>query len=164
VIKRALIVLSVALFVTPAGFTKPTSPVQKTDNDATLSSDEMELINQGSKAVFTGHVILEKPGYELRANRMTRTEKTGLVEAEGKIHGIWNNPDGGKLEAFGDHGRYDPQTDIAELWTNPSKQVAVNWKDAKGSAHFLSDRAILYVSSRSVRLADRVTGHVVPAP
>ena len=95
-VKRRL--LAVALLVTSIQMldAKPTSPSQpKAQDDATLSSDEMELINQGSKAVFTGHVLLEKPGYRLRANRMTRTEKTGLVEAEGKIHGSWDNPQGG---------------------------------------------------------------------
>ena len=131
--------------------------------DATLSSDEMELINQGDKAVFKGHVLLEKTEYQLKANQMTRTEKTGLVEAEGNIIGMWKNPAGGNLKAYGDHGRYDPVAQRAELWTNLPKQVAVNWKDAKGSGNFLSDRAVIFVSSKSVRLQDHVTGHIVPA-
>jgi hypothetical protein len=139
-------------------------PVPVSKDQATLSSDEMEIIHNGSKTIFTGHVLLEKPPYVLKAHRMTRTQDVGLVEAEGRVVGTWRDPAGGRLEALGDRARYDPQSDTAELWTDLPHRVVMNWKDAKGSGHFLSDRAFLFVTPKRVRLIDHVTGHIVPTP
>src|SRR5262249_23343769 len=151
--RESIFLISVIVIATSAGWAALPS---KTSSDATLSSDEMELINNGGKAVFTGHVVLDRPPYQLKAKKMTRTENNGLVEAEGRIIGTWKGEAGAQLQAQGDHGRYDPATQIAELWTDPNKQVAVNWKDERGRGDFLSDRAVMFVSSRTVRLVDHV--------
>src|SRR5436190_24189136 len=71
--------------------------------EATISSDQLELIDNGSKTVFTGHVLLEQAPYVLKADRMTRYQSNGLVEGEGHVHGTWINPAGGKTEARGEH-------------------------------------------------------------
>src|SRR3982750_4634162 len=41
-------------------------------HEATISSDEMELLNNGAKTIFTGHVILEQKPYVLKADRMAQ--------------------------------------------------------------------------------------------
>src|SRR4051812_11012292 len=67
-------------------------------DDATISSDAMEILNNGARTVFSGHVILEKQSYRLTANRMTREQSTGLVQAEGNVIGTWVNLSGEKTE------------------------------------------------------------------
>ena len=138
-----------------------TAPLSK--DDATLTSDEMDLIDNGHQSVFIGHVLLQKTAYELKADRMTRAQATGLVEASGHIKGTWHNPAGGTLIAEGDKAKYDPATQTAQLWTNPGKQVSMTWTDNHGSGHFLSDRALLYMDPKHVQLVDHVTGHIIPA-
>jgi len=152
------------VWLTAAPAAAEKSALKSADNQATLTSDEMELITKGNKAIFTGHVVLDRPPYKLRAKRMTRTEETGLVEAEGRVTGTWKGDNGAKLETNGDFAQYNPGTQIAELWTKPGKQVTVKWNDERGSGNFFGDKAQLFVESKTVRLVDHVTGHIVPAP
>ncbi|OGR89283.1 MAG: hypothetical protein A2992_02625 [Elusimicrobia bacterium RIFCSPLOWO2_01_FULL_59_12] len=133
-------------------------------DEATITSDHMELINHGEKTIFDGHVVLQRPPYELKAKRMTRAQGTGHVDVEGQIVATWVSPEGGQVRVQGDRGRYDPNTEKAELWTNPSRKVKVDWKDEQGSARFYSARAEFEGATRKVRLVNHVTGHVVPAP
>lgn len=133
-------------------------------NEATISSDQMELIHNGEQTIFTGHVILERTPYTLKADRMTRYQSTGLADAEGKVVGTWVKPKGEAATTQGDYARYNPQTEMAELWAKPGRQITVDWKDAQGTAHFQGDRGVLFLASKRVRLIDRVTGHVIPTP
>ena len=194
--------------------------------EATITSDQLELVDNGSKSVFTGHVTLTRSPYVLTADRMVRTKATGIVEAEGHIVGTWLKTSGEKTTAIGERGRYNPQADTTELWkharlthwetvkdTAPltvtadkfvahhdqqvllaehhviirhgttfeshsdeakydqqqqvihlwgEHRTSLQWVDAQGSGHFLSDRALLYVSPKRARLIDNVTGHVIP--
>src|SRR5262245_21620291 len=70
--------------------------------DVTISSDEMELQDHGNKTIFQGHVALRGDSYVLKANRMTRTQKTDVVEAQGRVQGTWNQPGGGTARAAGE--------------------------------------------------------------
>src|SRR5438552_619671 len=84
--------------------------------EATITSDELEILNNGAKTVFTGHVILKQVPYVLLADRMVQTKATGIVEAAGHIHGTWTGPSGEKIVATGTHARYTPAAKSIELW------------------------------------------------
>ncbi len=194
---------------------------------ATITSDEMELINNGERTVFTGHVVLTRTPYVLTAEKMIRY-KDGIVDVEGKVVGTYTGEKGEKTQAAGQKARYNPQAETTELWGKPKlthwqsstdpaplvvtarrfidyhdkrqlhamdnveirqadtflaqsdraqfdettkilslwgdRQTVIDFKDPKGSGHFLSDRARLYVSPKRAQLLDRVTGHIIPAP
>jgi lipopolysaccharide export system protein LptA len=196
--------------------------------DATITSDQMELFDNGTKTVFTGHVVLERSPYVMTADRMTRYQATGIVEAENHVVGTWIKPTGEMTKAVGGRARYDPQAQTTDLWETPSlthwdtakdptplvvtaerfiahhdtqmlfakedvtirrgtvfqthsdqaqfdqkmqvihlwgsHKTAIQWEDAQGSGHFLSERALLYLSPKRARLMDNVTGHVIPSP
>jgi lipopolysaccharide transport protein LptA len=208
---------------------KGTLPAAPAQSDATISSDEMELINNGERTVFSGHVVLTRTPYVLTADKMTRY-KDGIVEGEGHIVGSWSQDKGEKTQATGQQARYNPQAQTTELWGHPKlshwesasdtaplevttqrfivyhdkrqlhavddvkirradtflaqsdraqfdettkilslwcqgqNQTVIDFKDPKGSGHFLSDRARLYVSPKRAQLLDRVTGHIIPVP
>jgi lipopolysaccharide assembly outer membrane protein LptD (OstA) len=133
-------------------------------DETTITSDQMELIDNASRTVFTGNVVLKSESYVLNADKMTRYRTTGIVEAEGHVVGTWTKPTGEKTKATGDYARYNPQTEIAELWGDPGRQITLDWQDRRGSGRFVSDRALVNVSPRRARLIDRVRGHVIPAP
>jgi lipopolysaccharide export system protein LptA len=134
------------------------------EDETTITSDHMELIDHGKKTVFEGNVTIQKKTYELKANRMSRLREDGMIEAEGRIRATWNSEEGQQVIVRGDRGRYDPNTEVAELWTKPSGKVTVDWKDTKGSARFFSERAEFRAAERKVRLVNRVTGHIIPTP
>src|SRR5271170_6278921 len=62
-------------------------PATSTEEQATITSDQMELVDNGAQSVFTGHVVLTRAPYVLTAQRMTRVQATGIVEAHGHIVG-----------------------------------------------------------------------------
>jgi lipopolysaccharide export system protein LptA len=158
-INRLLIAL---LLASGPGFAAPLSKAPAA-SEATIASDQLELLENGGKTVFTGHVLLERPPYVLKANQMTRYQNTGLVEAQGRIVGTWINEAGEKTEAQGEFGRYDPAAQTAELWTKPNAQILVTSQNAKGTSRFTSDRAKLDLAQKRVRMIDNVQGHIVPA-
>src|SRR4051812_17674586 len=85
-------------------------------SEATISSDELELRNNGALSIFTGHVKLKQEPYLLQADRMERTKSTGLVTAKGHIHGTWNGEKGEKGQVYADQGFYKPAEKTVELW------------------------------------------------
>ncbi len=138
----------------------PPAPIS---SEATITSDQMELVDHGAKTIFDGNVLLQKELYELKADRMTRERESGLIHVKGRIVGTWKSPDRGNVQIRGDQGVYNPTTEKAELWTGPSKKVMVDWNDKQGKARFYSERAEFDATARKVRLINRVTGHIVPA-
>src|SRR5271165_6886750 len=70
--------------------------------ETTITSDQLELVDNGAKSVFTGHVTLTRAPYVLTADRMVRTKTTGLVVADGHILGTWLKESGEKTTAVGE--------------------------------------------------------------
>lgn len=99
--------------------------------DATISSDEVEVVNNGVQTIFTGHVVLTRKPYMLLADRMTRLKETGVVDAEGHVTGTWLQPSGEKLEASGSKAKYDPVAQTTELWEDAK---LTRWETAKDTA------------------------------
>jgi lipopolysaccharide export system protein LptA len=124
-------------------------------SEATISSDEMELIDNGSKTVFNGHVLLSRPPYEMKADKMTRVQADGVVEAEGNIIGLWKNPAGDKVKAVGHHARYSPQVQTLELWGDPR---LTRWESPKDQTPLIvtADRFIAHNDTHMIQAETRV--------
>ena len=88
----------------------------KPKGEATITSDELEMQDNGARTVFTGHVVLRDPPYVLRADRMVQTKKTGIVDTYGHVEGTWISETGEKLVAIGRDGEYRPAEKTTELW------------------------------------------------
>jgi lipopolysaccharide transport protein LptA len=196
--------------------------------EATITSDELELQNNGAVTIFRGHVVLESEAYTLKARRMTQVKKTTVVKADGKVDAVWRGDNGEKYHGVGDHATYDPRTKVSDLWghaqvtrwetavdTAPvvataerfraddtakfvaahqnvhvtrgpemdvrsdearyvdaekalyfwgDHRVFVHYEDAKGKSDFQSDRGLVTMTPKEVKLIDRVQGHIIPAP
>jgi lipopolysaccharide transport protein LptA len=159
-LKNAEIVI---LMIALGSFASAAMPPAPEDQEATISSDQMEILQNGQRTVFIGHVVLEKTTSKLTANRMTRFSD-GHVEADGRIVTTWVNPDqSGSVEARGAYARYDPASESAQLWNKPNKKISVKWQDKQGSGFFEGDRGVLEFSPKRARLVGQVTGHIIPA-
>lgn len=145
--------------VSTGSFALPPAPIA---HEATITSDQMELVDHGAKTIFEGNVHLQKELYELKADQMTREREGGMIYVKGRITGIWRSPEKGHVQVKGDQGSYNPTTEIAELWTETSKKVVVDWQDKQGKARFYSERAEFNGVTGKVRLLNRVTGRVSP--
>ena len=99
--------------------------------ETTITSDEFETVQNGEKNIFTGHVVLTRPPYVLRADRMTRSKATGIVNAEGHVRGQWIRLTGERLVAEGQTGRYDPAAQTTDLW---QKARLTRWETAVDTA------------------------------
>src|ERR1035438_9078044 len=74
--------------------------------EATITSDEFEAVDNGAQSIFTGHVVLTRSPYVLHADRMVRAKATEVVEANGHIQAVWIRPTGEKIIAVGGRARY----------------------------------------------------------
>jgi lipopolysaccharide transport protein LptA len=131
------------------------------DPQATLTSDELELKNNGTLTIFRGNVVLTQAPYEVRAERMTRTQSTGHVQATGRVVGTWVSPKKERVRLESDEALYDPAKQIVEFWGK--KQVSVFLKSEKDQALFHGDRG--WMSTRTpgkARLVGHVRGHITP--
>jgi lipopolysaccharide export system protein LptA len=111
---RFVMALTACLLSSRAGFADVPA-----GSEATISSDEMELLNNGAMTIFSGHVVLERPPYVLKADRMTREKTSGVVQSQGHIVGTWTQENGQKTVAEGSRASYVPGTETTELWGNP---------------------------------------------
>ena len=125
-------------------------------NEATITSDQLELINNGALSVFTGHVQLTQVPYVLTADRMTRLEASGLVEAEGHIIGTWLKSTGEKTTAIGEQARFDPRTQTTELWQNAK---LTHWESATDAIPMVvtAERFIAHHDEQSLEAQKNVT-------
>jgi len=87
-----------------------------TASETTITSDELEILDNGAQTVFTGHVVLTQDPYQLFADRMTQIKATGIVEAKGHIRGTWKGDKGERSVATGANARYTPAEKVTELW------------------------------------------------
>lgn len=117
----------VSLFVAQGIASDPPKP----SSEATITSDELELHDNGAKTVFRGHVVLTQEPYILTANRMERVRDTEVVNAFGNIKGTWISEKGEKMVATGERGRYNPKEETIELWDRPK---LTRWETAKDTA------------------------------
>jgi lipopolysaccharide transport protein LptA len=99
--------------------------------EATITSDQLELLDNGARSVFTGHVVLKQDPYLLLADRMIQTKATGIVDAYGHIHGTWITDKGEKVLAEGAQARYIPSEQTTELWGRPR---LTRWETALDTA------------------------------
>ena len=67
---------------------------------------------------------------------------------------------GNDFKSQSDEAQFDQKLRVIHLWGK--RQTVIDWKDRQGSGHFLSDRALLFMSPKRARLIDHVTGHVIP--
>ncbi len=131
------------------------------DEPATITSDELELQNNGELTTFRGHVVLTQPPYEVRSDKMTRTKSDGLVKASGHVVGTWLSPKKEKVRVESEEALYAPNLETVELWGK--KPVAVFLKGLKDEAHFIGDRGWMYTKTPGkARLIGNVRGHVIP--
>ena len=129
---------------------------------ATITSDELEIQNNGEVTTFSGHVILKEKPYEIRADRMVRMKSDAHVDAKGHVVGTWLSAKGEKVHIEGDQARYEPESHTVEVWGD--HQVSVSVAGEQGSALFHGDRGWVYtLTPGKAKLAGRVNGHVIPA-
>src|ERR1700687_31688 len=76
--------------------------------EATITSDELELQNNGEITIFSGHVVIKQDPYEVRSDRMVRTKVTGVVNAVGHVIGTWISPKKERVRVEGEQARYFP--------------------------------------------------------
>lgn len=95
------------------------APPPPSDSEATLTSDELEIVENGAKTVFRGHVRLTHQAYRMESDVMTRSGADGPVLARGRVKGTWTSPSGERMEATGGQARYDPAQETVELWDSP---------------------------------------------
>lgn len=124
---------------------------------ATISSDELELRDNGAISVFSGNVVLKQSPYTLHADRMVRTKATGIVTAKGRIRAVRTSPTGEKILAQGDFGRYTPAPEgsTIELWGHAK---VTRWETAVDTAPMvvIADR----LTAREVENSVWAQGHV----
>ncbi len=148
---RALVVLGTA------GLTFAKGP----ETPATITSDELELQNNGALTIFRGHVVLTQGPYEVRSDRMVRVKADGRVEAQGHVVGSWVSPKKEKVRIESEEAVYYPSKDTVELWGKT--QVAVYLHSVSGQAQFRADRGWIDTKTPGkARLTGQVRGHVVP--
>ena len=129
--------------------------------EATITSDELEIQNNGELTIFRGHVDLKQSPYEIRADRMVRKKADASVDAAGHVIGKWQSAKGEKLRVDGEMARYEPSRNIVEIWGHD--QVMVQVDGEKGTATFHGDRgAVDTRTPGKARLTGHVTGHVIP--
>jgi lipopolysaccharide transport protein LptA len=130
--------------------------------EATISSDELEMQNNGERTIFSGHVVLTQVPYQVRADQMIRTKATGIVDAAGRVVGTWVSPKGENVRVEGEKARYNPSTETVEVWGD--HQVGVRLDGEKGNALFHGDRGWVYTHLPGrAKLSGQVTGHVIPS-
>jgi lipopolysaccharide transport protein LptA len=130
-------------------------------SEATITSDELELQNNGEVTIFRGHVVLKQDPYEVRADRMVRTKATEVVDANGHAVGTWISAKGEKVRVEGEQARYQPSAHTVEVWG--AQQVTVFVEGEKGKSTFHGDRGWMYtLAPGKAKLSGHVTGHVIP--
>jgi lipopolysaccharide export system protein LptA len=129
--------------------------------EATISSDQLEIQDGGRKSVFTGHVVLRQEPHVLFADRMVRTQPSGLVTAQGHLEARWLPPSGEKAKVLSELGRYDPLSQVIEVWGPPHVEVRLADKQ-RGTATFYGDRGWVFLDKKKARLEGHVRGHVIP--
>lgn len=131
--------------------------------EATITSDELELQNNGEVTIFRGHVVLKQDPYEIRADHMVRTKATGLVNADGHVMGTWVSAKGEKVQVQGDEALYKPAVETVEIWGKGRVHVQLDGEKGKGTFH--GDRGRVFTQQPGkARLTGQVTGHLIPAP
>lgn len=100
--------------------------------DSTITSDELEIQNNGEKTYFRGHVVLQEDPYILKADQMARMKATGIVTARGHLDGTWMSEQGEKIKAYGEEGLYNPAPPKTELWGG--KPRLIRWETSVDTA------------------------------
>ncbi len=101
------------------------------EKEATITSDQLELVDHGAVTVFTGNVVLTQGAYVLKADRVTQKKESGVADAYGSIHATWMSATGEKILAVGDRARYNPKTKVTELWENAA---VTRWQTDRDTA------------------------------
>jgi lipopolysaccharide export system protein LptA len=138
---KSRVFLGLTLLVLPALILRAESSASsKPTSEATITSDELEMRNNGEKTYFRGHVILTEDPYLLDADEMIRTKQTGIVTAHGHLKGTWLSEKGEKVNAFGEDGQYEPAVPKTELWGG--KPELIRWETAADTTpvHIVADR------------------------
>jgi len=125
-------------------------------SEATITSDELEIMDNGAKTFFRGHVILKQDPYLLHADQMVRTKATSIVEAEGNLDGTWISEKGEKIKAYGQKGRYTTTPQVTDLW---EKAQLIRWENVSDTApvHIVAE----HFTAHHVEREFYAEGHVV---
>lgn len=128
----------------------------------TLTSNELEIQDNGAKSLFIGNVVLKREKQTLYADRMIRYGNDGPVEATGRVRGVGIGENGENIQVFGKKARYEPTEEKIFIWGKPRVRVLVD--DKQGKADFESDEAWLALDTKEARLQKRVKGRITPIP
>jgi len=123
---------------------------------ATITSDELEIRDNGALTFFRGHVVLKEDPYLLHSDEMIRTKATGVVEAHGHLDGTWLSDKGEKIKAYGKKGRYTPMPQVTDLW---DEARLIRWETVRDTqpVQLTSDHVTAYHQEREFY----AKGHVV---
>ena len=138
---KAPALLILPLLIIPVAVLSADSPAaSKPSPEATITSDELEIRNNGEETFFRGHVILKEDPYLLHADQMVRAKLTGIVTAHGRLDGTWLSEKGEKVKAYGEDGQYEAQIPKTELWGGHPELI--RWETSADTApvHIVADR------------------------
>ncbi len=127
----------------------------------TLDSDTLEIVDNGARSIFSGHVVLKQDDSVVYADRMVRSGQDGPVVATGRVRGISRGEKKDQqVEILGTKARYEPVLKQVFVWGSP--RVTVHVKDDQGRADFESDEAQANLADKEARLTRRVRGRITP--
>ena len=123
--------------------------------EATITSDELEMRDNGAMTFFRGHVVLKEDPYLLHADEMVRSKATGVADASGHLDGTWISDKGEKIKAYGKKGRYTPNPQVTELWDHAE---LFRWETARDTqpVHIIGDHFTAYHVEREFYAKGRV--------
>lgn len=123
--------------------------------EATITSDDLEIQDNGKITIFKGHVILQQAPFSLKADRMIRIRDTGVVNADGNLLGAWVSVKSERVQATGSFATYTPKAETIELWGNPK---LTRWETPKDPSPVTvkADRFVAHQDSKTIR----AMGHV----
>ena len=137
------------------------APASPASTPVTLSSDSLEIQDNGARSVFAGHVVLKQADSVMYADRMTRVGEKGPVEATGRVvRGFSKGEKGETIEVLGTRARYEPESRKVFVWGKP--RVTTRFTDEKGRGDFESDRAQASLAAHEAQLIGRVRGRITP--
>jgi len=137
---------------------------------ATITSDELDMRDNGERTFFHGHVVLTQDPYVLHSDEMERTKTTGLVEAHGHLEGLWLSEKGEKVKAYGKEGRYTPEPQVTQLWDHAHM---IRWETVRDTepVHIFAEHFTAYHQEREfygkghviMRQREKLLSHSVEA-
>lgn len=168
--KKAPMILAPLALLVWAGAALAASPKLDSKQPIEISADNLEVLQEEGKAIFTGHVIAKQGGITMRSARMTVFYEQGAEGATGKgIQRIESQGDvvfvSATETAQGDTAVYNVKTDTIDLLGNVT--LTRDQNILKGNSlnyNLATGRSVLNggAGAASKTTAGRVRGLFVP--